>query len=138
MTGFTRLTERLPEVLYSTVEEAERVNRLRIDQNVAFFRANPEGVEARIDELANEWDVDRVLNVAAASGSLLGLWFSLTGNRLWLVVPLALTAGTLHHALTEASPAVDVVRRLGFRTRDEIEAEMMALFSLQESGLAAS
>lgn len=138
MTGFSRLTERLPEVLYSTVEEAERVNRLRIDQNVAFFRANPEGVEARINELADEWDVDRVLNVAAASGSLLGLWFSLTGNRLWLVVPLALTAGVLHHALTEASPAVDVVRRLGFRTRDEIEAEMMALFSLQESGTGAS
>jgi hypothetical protein len=33
---------------------------------------------------------------------------------------------------------VDVVRRLGFRTRDEIEAEMMALFSLQESGMGAS
>src|SRR5688572_32592560 len=128
MTGFSRLTERLPDVLYSSVEEAERVNRLRIDQNVAFFQANPAGIEARNNELSEEWDVDRVLHVAAAAGSLAGLWFGLTGSRLWLVVPLALSAGALHHSLTEASPAVDIVRRLGFRTREEIEAEMMALF----------
>ena len=132
--ALSQLTDRLPEVLYPTVEEAERVNRRRVEQNVAFFRANPQGIEARIDELAQEWDVDRVLNVAAAAGSLAGVWFSLTRGRLWLVLPLALSAGALHHALTAQSPAVDLVRRLGFRTREEIEEEMMSLFALENRG----
>ena len=125
------LREHLPEVMYESVEEAERVNRLRIDQNIAFFQANPEGIDARIDELAEEWDVDRVLQVAASAGSLLGFWFSLTKSRLWLVLPLVLSAGALHHGVTGRSPAVDVVRRLGFRTREEIESEMLALIGLR-------
>ena len=126
------LREHLPEVMYESVEEAERVNRLRIDQNIAFFRANPEGIDGRINELAEEWDVDRVLQVAASAGSLLGFWFCLTKSRLWLVLPLVLSAGALHHSVTGRSPAADVVRRLGFRTRDEIESEMLALIGLRE------
>ncbi len=138
VTGLTQLTQRFPEVLYPSVEEAERVNRRRVEQNIAFFAANPDGIEARINELAEEWDVDRLLQVVAAAGSLAGVFFSVTRSRMWLLVSLVLSAGALHQAITFNSPAAAMARRLGFRTREEIESEMMALFALQEGAASGS
>lgn len=117
----------LPDVMYASVDEAARVNRERVGQNVAFYQANPEGLDARLNELSEEWDVDRILQVGMSCASLMGFWFSLTRTRLWLLLPLVAAGGALHHGVTGQSPAADLVRRLGFRTRDEIESEMIAL-----------
>ncbi len=138
LADLSRLSDRLPQVLYVTVEEAQRINRLRVEQNVAFFRDNPDGINARINELAEEWDVDRVLQVVASAGTLAGVWLGLTRSRLWLLLPAAMAAGSLQYALAEQSPAADLARRLGFRTRTEIEAEMIALIALLEDAEGGS
>lgn len=124
----------LPGVLYESVQEAARVNERRLEQNIAFFRDNPEGLEQRLGELGEEWDVDRVIHVAAGAGALAGFGLALTKGRLWLLAPLAIAAGELHYGLTGQSPGADLVRRLGFRTRDEIEAEASALRALGAHG----
>lgn len=124
----------LPAVLYDSVQEAARVNQRRLEQNIAFFRDNPEGLEQRLRELGEEWDVNRVLHVIAGAGALAGLGLALTKSRLWLLGPLAIAAGELHYGLTGQSLAADLVRRLGFRTRDEIEDERVALQALDAHG----
>lgn len=126
-----RLTESLPDVMYPTVEEAADANRQRTEANIAYFRENPSEMDRRILELDEEWDVGRVLQVLASGAAIASFWMSLSRTKLFLLVPLALAGGALHHGLTGESPAVDLARRLGFRTRDEIESERVALKALR-------
>ena len=126
-----QMAESMPSLLYDTVEDAAAAHRRRVAQNVAFFRDNPEGIDARLDELRQEWDADRALYLASAGLSGAGLWLGLTGSRLWLVLPLAMSVAQLAHGATGQGPALDFVRRLGFRTREEIDAEIEALRELR-------
>lgn len=126
-----RLTESLPDVMYPTVYEAASANRQRTEANIAYFRDNPSELGRRIAELDEEWDVGRVLQVVTSGATIASFWMSLSKTRLFLLVPLVLAGGALHHGLTGQSPALDLARRLGFRTRDEIEAERVALQALR-------
>ena len=125
------LNQYMPEVLFATVDEAAHANREKIAHNVAFYKANPRGIQTRLEELDEEWDVDKVLQVATGGASIASFWFSLTKTRLWSLVPAILGAGALHYGITGQSPAADLVRRLGFRTRDEIEGERIALLAVR-------
>ena len=124
----------MPELMYATAEDAARTNRERISQNLAYFRANPEAADARLEELAQEWDVNRVLQVAASGLMVTGFWFSLTKNRLWLLLPLIMAGGSLHQGITGTSPAEEIVRRFGFRTRDEIQSEIEGIREITGGG----
>ena len=126
-----KLTENLPEVMYETVQDAAHANRQRTEANIAYFRDNPSELDRRIAELDEEWDVTRVLQVVTSGLSLAAFWMSVSKTKLFLLVPLMLAGGALHHGLTGQSPAADLARRLGFRTKDEIEAEREALKALR-------
>lgn len=121
----------LPELLYPTVEEAARITRLRIEQNVAYFRDNREALDTRLGELEGEWDAERIFEAAAGATSLVGFWLAITKHRFWVLLPLLAAAGLLQHGAVGRSPAIDVLRRLGFRTRDEIESEIVALQAIR-------
>ena len=124
-----QLKQYLPEVMYPSVDEAARINREKIAQNVAFYKANPRGIQTRLEELDEEWNVDKVLQMATGGATVASFWLSLTKSRLWSLLPAVLGVGSLHYGITGGSPAVDLIRRLGFRTRDEIEGERMALLA---------
>lgn len=126
-----RISGSLPEVMYSSVEEAAAANRQRMEANIAYFRENRSELDRHLDELNEEWDVVRVLEVVAGGATVASFWLSLTKTRLFLLVPLVLGGCALQHGLTGQSPAVDMARRLGFRTRDEIEDERTALQGLR-------
>lgn len=125
--------EQAPEFLYPSVSEAAAANARRTEANLAYYRENPSMVSRRMAELDDEWDVQRVLQVVTSGATIGGFWFAITKSRIWLLLSLAMAGGALHHGLTGGSPAADFVRRLGFRTRDEIEFERRALMNL-ESG----
>jgi hypothetical protein len=126
-----RVRANAPEFLYPSVAEAALANAQRTEANLAYYGENPSMIDRRLTELEDEWDARRVLQVVTSSLTLAGFWLSLTKSRVFTLLPLALAAGTLHHGLTNASPAEDLARRLGFRTRDEIEHERRALLQLQ-------
>ena len=126
-----------PEVLHPTVAAAAAANARRTEANLAYYRENPAMIARRLAELDDEWDTRRVLQVATSGLSLAGFWFSFTKSRLWTLLPIAMAGGALHQGLTGASPAEDVVRRLGFRTRDEIEFEKRALANLDAGNALA-
>jgi len=126
-----------------STEEADRVRRhtpwralqkidQRIEDSVRFHSRQPERViSQRIQELGREWSMERWLetnaSVLAFSGTLLGI----TVNRKWLAVPLIVTGFLFQHAVQGWCPPVPVLRRLGVRTRGEIDREKFALKALR-------
>ena len=89
--------------------------------------ASPQERAQRLRELDGEWDVERAIEANAAIFSLTGLGLALTVDRRWLVLPVAVGAFLLQHAVQGWCPPLPVLRRLGFRTTQEIDDERIAL-----------
>jgi hypothetical protein len=116
---------------------SHRVNA-RIDAELrasALHRLTPEGARAKLTLLDREWDLDRAVMatfaVLGGTSFALGLrsirarrkanaWLALLGTQLGFL---------LAHAVVGWCPPVPVLRRLGFRTAREIEAERHAVAS---------
>lgn len=81
----------------------------------------------RIQMLDKEWDIERVLEVNASSLALSGLILGLTKNRKWLFLPAIVLPFLLQHGLQGWCPPLPLLRRLGIRTRGEIDREKYAL-----------
>src|SRR5688572_9703372 len=124
-------------------EEMDRVRRVgskdvkrRIDEvmeeNIRTFARKDAGtIESRIQELETEWDIERAIEANASSLALAGLALGAFVNRRWLLLPAAVAGFLLQHALQGWCPPVPVLRRLGFRTRQEIDREKSALKALR-------
>jgi hypothetical protein len=98
-----------------------------IAESMAWHTAHPEDIERRLTQLDREWDIDRALEAVAAAGSIAGFVLGVTRGRRWLGLPGLLGTFLLQQALERWSPPVPVLRRLGFRTREEIEQERRGL-----------
>lgn len=85
----------------------------------------------RIAELDREWDVERVLETNAAALALVGLALGVTRDRRWLLLPGVVLPFLLQHALQGWCPPIEIFRRLGVRTRREIDREKVALKALR-------
>jgi hypothetical protein len=128
----------------ATHNEADRVRRStsqpineqidrQTDENIRqFSRMDPSAVAQRIDALDREWDVERVLEVNASSLALSGLLLGLTVNRKWFLLPGVVLTFLLQHGLQGWCPPLPVLRRLGLRTRREIDREKYALLGALE------
>lgn len=89
--------------------------------------ASPEAISAHLERLDTEWDFDRVLETEASIMGLLGLALGLTGDRRLLVLPGVVSAMVLLHAVHGWYPLLPVFRRMGVRSRDEIDRERYAV-----------
>jgi len=81
----------------------------------------------RIQMLDKEWDIERLLEVNASTLALTGLILGLTKNRKWLFLPGIVLPFLLQHGLQGWCPPLPLLRRLGIRTRGEIDREKYAL-----------
>lgn len=104
----------------------------RIDREIAgnlryFAAQDNHEITRRIRELDHEWDVERVLEANAATLGLTGLALGVLRDRRWLVLPGLVLPFLLQHAVQGWCPPLEVFRRLGFRTRREIDREKYAL-----------
>jgi hypothetical protein len=84
-------------------------------------------ISSRIEELDREWDIERWLETNASSVAFAGLALGLTVNRKWFWLPAVVLPLLLLHATQGWCPPVPILRRLGIRTRGEIDAEKYAL-----------
>jgi hypothetical protein len=125
----------LPETTLRVEQNTEAVInhhvRRRIEQNVHYYAMHPEEIDVRLEELDREWDMERVLEANAAGIALGGVLLGLFRNRAFLVLPLAVAAFLLQHALQGWSPPVRFFRKRGVRTATEIASERAALKSLR-------
>jgi hypothetical protein len=81
--------------------------------------------------------MERALFAMTSVNLLLGLTAA-TRNRRWLAWPVMVAAFQLQHALQGWCPPVSLLRRLGVRTRQEIDSERVALKALRGDFAAAA
>jgi hypothetical protein len=116
--------ERVPK---QTAADVNRQIRKELEARLWFYAYNPEQIEARLQELQQEWDVERTLESNAASLALTGTVLGLLVSRKFLLLPAVVSAFLLQHAIQGWCPPLPFFRRLGTRTMAEIEAERYAL-----------
>lgn len=105
-------------------ETARRVHR--------YSQASVEVISARIVALEREWDTERTLETNASVIALTGLLLGLaTGKRKWFIVPGVVLPFLLQHAVQGWCPPLPILRRLGVRSREEIDREKYALKALR-------
>jgi hypothetical protein len=109
----------------------ERIEAEAFEEFMKYRAAHPSRVSTRLDELDREWDIERCLETAAPTFSLIGLALGLTKDRRWLALPAIVQTFLLQHAVQGWCPPLPVLRRLGFRTATEINRERNALKALR-------
>lgn len=112
------------------IHTADAINRrIRNDTEIRVQRlaGRPAEITHRLRELDEEWDIERVLEANAATLALTGVVLGLVADKKWLALPAIVAAFLLQHAVQGWCPPLPILRRLGFRTPHEIEAERHAL-----------
>lgn len=90
--------------------------------------AGPGAIARRLEALDREWDIERVTMLSATIDALATLGLGLWRGRRWLVGGLAFLGGSmLAHVIIGQCPSLPLYRRLGVRTRSEIDFERYAL-----------
>ena len=110
---------------------ATPVNK-KIDEQIKeaialYLPQQKEAVTKRIKALDKEWDVERALEVNMPIVALAGLSLGIFVNPWWFIFPTIVLLFFLEHAIQGWCPPLPIFRRLGFRTKKEIEKERYAL-----------
>jgi hypothetical protein len=108
----------------------------RIRKRTAAHLARLEGarsveLEARMDEIDHEWDVERVLQANASTLVMVGVALGYAVDRRFLVLPAVVLSFFAQHALQGWCPPIPIFRRRGVRTVHEIERERYAIKALR-------
>ncbi len=110
------------------MEAADRVEHLRVQGSAAINR--------RLWELETEWDIDRALIAFAGAAQAITLELALRSSRKWLNLLRMQFGFLMLHAVVGWCPPVSLLRRLGFRTTEEIERERDMLRSYLRTAAA--
>ncbi len=103
-----------------------------VDENILDNMRNYRNLSAieithRLEELREEWDIERYIEVNASSLALTGIILGTFVNKKWFVLSGFVAGFLLQHGLRGWCPPVPVLRALGVRTRQEIDEEIYAL-----------
>lgn len=90
-----------------------------------------EGIAERIEVLNKEWDIDRSLQLNSALTAITGLCLGLLVNKKWFALSFITSAFLAQHSIQGWCPPLPLFRKLGFRTRKEIDKEKYALKALR-------
>jgi hypothetical protein len=94
---------------------------------VSYASKSPEEISARIEELDKEWDIERWLECNASAIAFTGIVLSVARGKRWLLLPAFVLPMLFYHAVQGWCPPIPLLRRLGVRTQQEIDAEKYAL-----------
>jgi hypothetical protein len=127
-------TDESPDrVRRSTASHINREIDRQTNSNIhRYANSKSDVIHKRIKELDQEWDIERVLEVNASTLALTGLLLGVTVNKKWLMLPGAVLSFLLQHGLQGWCPPLPILRRLGVRTRGEIDREKYELKALLE------
>jgi hypothetical protein len=92
---------------------------------------NRDVIGRHIAALDREWDVERYLQMNAGIVSLAGMVLGAAVHKRFLLLPAAVFTFFFQHAAQGWCPPLPVFRRMGVRTRHEINREKYALKALR-------
>lgn len=121
---FATTRERVPAHTASEINQRIREESLA---RLAYLADHPQEIDAHLEKLDREWDIERALEANAATLAFIGVLLGAKVDRRWLALPAAVTAFLFQHAIQGWCPPLPVLRRLGLRTAAEIERERYAL-----------
>lgn len=104
--------------------------RRQIEANVAWYAARLDEIERRLDELDGECDADRTVQTYLGGASLVTGLMGVFSRR-WSLIGAGIGGTLLSYALRDRRHPPEILRRLGLRTREEIDTERMALKALR-------
>jgi len=91
--------------------------------------AGEDAIMQRVADLDRERDIEQVLAVNASTVALTGLILGLTVSRKWFAVPAIVLPFLFLHGVQGWCPPLPILRRMGVRTRGEIDREKYALLA---------
>ena len=124
--GEDRVREATPDRFNDDIDQETRDNIRR------YSNADAATINERIDELDDEWDIERTLELNAALIAFGGIVLGATVSKKWLFLPAVVTAFLAQHAIQGWCPPLPLFRKLGIRTQKEIQAEKHALLERLE------
>ena len=98
-----------------------------IEDSVAYYAEHRDEIDARLEELEAEWDIERTLEANAAGFGLAGVMAGAFVDRRFLALPALVTGFLMQHAVQGWCPPLPAFRRMGVRTAAEIDTERYAL-----------
>jgi hypothetical protein len=110
-----------------TARDINRNIQQSIEHSIRYHQKHKNQIAQRLQELDEEWDIERAIEANAGAATLLGLTFGLLGRSRWFLLPAAASGFLLQHAVQGWCPPIPMFRRLGYRTSFEIEQERQAL-----------
>jgi hypothetical protein len=114
---------------------APKVNReidARIANNIRLYSTqSDEMITQRIRDLETEWDMERILEVNASTVAFIGTLLGAFVNHWFLVIPVLVTSFLFLHGTQGWCPPLPIFRRMGKRTRSEIDAEKFGMKALR-------
>jgi len=120
-----RVREHSPEKFNERIDRATQRRVLR-----AGGESKPV-LSRRLEELDQEWDMERVLEANASALALGGLLLGLLVNKKFFLIPCFVLPFLLQHAIQGWCPPVPMFRSRGIRTRKEIDTEKFAVKALR-------
>ena len=116
-----RVRRSTPDAVNQSVDE-------KTLQNIREYgNTSPAAKKKRLKELNKEWDIEKTLEVNAASLALIGLALGTFVNKKWYLLPAVVTTFLLQHGLQGWCPPLPLFRKFKIRTAREINEERMAL-----------
>jgi hypothetical protein len=88
-------------------------------------------ISRHIEELEEEWDIERWLEANASALAFTGTVLGLLVNKKFFAIPCLVLPFLFQHAVQGWCPPIPLFRRKGVRTRKEIDAEKYALKALR-------
>lgn len=110
-------------------ERLDKEARARLHRSAAL--AASDELTERISQLEQEWDFDRVLEAEASAMGIAGLALALAVDKRLLVLPAFVSTMMVLHAIHGWYPLLPLFRRLGIRSRSEIDRERFGLKALR-------
>jgi hypothetical protein len=115
---------------------SNRLQNQRVDAQTQqclerYAAGDREAISRHIDALDREWDVERYLQMNAGIVSLSGVVLGAMVTRRFLVLPAVVFGFFFQHATQGWCPPLPVFRKMGVRTRREINQEKYALKALR-------
>jgi len=110
-----------------TATDVNRRIQQDIENSVRYYQRHKSQIPRRLQELDQEWDIERAIQANAAVITFVSMVVGTLGRSRWLLLPFAVSGFLFQHAVQGWCPPVPVLRRLGFRTAFEIEQERQAL-----------
>jgi len=92
---------------------------------------NDHEISERIEELDKEWDIGRIVEVRAATVTMIGVILGLKRSKKWFILPIIASTFLLQYAIHGWCPPISLLRKFGFRTSQEINLEKYALKALR-------